>query len=65
MSPFAWQREDNRTAEKRKQTEREIAEADAMGRSDQVVMDDNAIANNTFTTSILQRIVNMLFHALA
>ena len=36
MSPFAWQREDNRTEDKRKLTEREIADADAMGRSDQV-----------------------------
>ena len=35
-TPVAWQREDDRTEEKRKQTEREIAEADAMGRSDQV-----------------------------
>ena len=37
MSPFAWQREDNRTEDKRKLTEREIADADAMGRSDQVL----------------------------
>lgn len=37
MSPFAWQREDTRTEDKRKLTEREIADADAMGRSDQVL----------------------------